>query len=254
MTEPILENINDRFFEGAYREVWRRTIPAGLTEAECDFIQQSAALQPGGTVLDLLCGYGRHSLELARRGQRVTAVDNSAPYIEEIKTAATAGNLPVEAVCAPALDYAAAPAAFDAVLCMGNSFAFFDPADTVRFCRSIAGALRPGGRFVFNSWTIAEVALRHYNERVWSQLEGYKYLVASRWLHSPSRIESEHTMIDAENGVQTLRGVDYIYSLNELETFFGAAGMKLEGVWSTPRRRPFRPGDAVAYVVASRNI
>ncbi|RYY91237.1 MAG: class I SAM-dependent methyltransferase [Chitinophagaceae bacterium] len=247
-----MDNINDRFFDGPYREVWRRTIPAGLTEAECDFIQQSAPLAPGAPVLDLLCGYGRHALELARRGHPVTAVDNSAPYIDEIRGKATDEALPVEAVCAAALDYAPAPGAFDTVLCMGNSFAFFTPDDTARLCAAIGRALRPGGRFIFNSWTIAEVALRHYQERVWNELEGYKYLVASRWLHSPSRIESEHTLVSAQ-GVDTLRGVDYIYSLNELEGFFAAAGLQLDGVWSTPRRRPFRPGDAVAYVVAKKH-
>lgn len=247
-----MRNINDRFFDGSYREVWRRTIPAGLTEAECDFIQQSAGLGPGAPVLDLLCGYGRHSLELARRGQQLTAVDNSAPYIEEIRQKAAAEGLPVTAVCAAALDYAPAEAAFDAVLCMGNSFAFFDPTDTARLCAAIGRALRPGGCFVFNSWTIAEVALRHFQERVWNQLEGYKYLVASRWLHSPSRIESEHTLVSDAGTVETLQAVDYIYSLNELEGFFAAAGLVLEGVWSTPRRRPFRPADPVAYVVARR--
>ncbi|RYY86797.1 MAG: class I SAM-dependent methyltransferase [Chitinophagaceae bacterium] len=247
-----MENINDRFFDGQYRELWRRTIPAGLTEAECDFIQQMAALTPGAPVLDLLCGYGRHALELARRGHPVTAVDNSDAYINEIRTAAAAESLPVEAVCASALEYRPGAGTYDAVLCMGNSFAFFNPADTARLCQSIGSALRPGGRFIFNSWTIAEVALRHFQERVWSELEGYKYLVSSRWLHSPSRIESEHILLDDQKQVESIPGVDYIYSLNELEAFFTAAGLRLEGVWSTPRKRPFRPGDAVAYVVASR--
>ncbi|GAB4091194.1 class I SAM-dependent methyltransferase [Flaviaesturariibacter terrae] len=246
-----MENINDRFFDGQYREVWRRTIPAGLTAAECDFIQQAAGLGAGDAVLDLLCGYGRHALELARRGQPVTAVDNSAPYIDEIRAAAAAESLPVEAVCAPALDYRAAAGAYAAVLCMGNSFAFFDAADTARFCRQIGEALRPGGRFILNSWTVAEVALRHFQERVWNRLEGYKYLVENRWLSGPSRIESEHTLV-SDAGVETLQAVDYIYSLNELEAFFGAAGMELEGIWSTPRRRPFRPGDPVAYIVAKK--
>ncbi|RYY39224.1 MAG: class I SAM-dependent methyltransferase [Chitinophagaceae bacterium] len=248
-----MENINDRFFDGQYREVWRRTIPPGLTEAECDFIGELAGLKPGAPVLDLLCGYGRHALELARRGLNVTAVDNSSVYIQEIRDRASSENLPVEAVCASALEYRPAPAAFDAVLCMGNSFAFFDPADTARLCSTIGEALRPGGRFIFNSWTIAEVALRHFQERVWSELEGYKYLVSSRWRHSPARIESEHILIDEHQQVENIPGVDYIYSLNEIEGFFERAGLRLEGVWSTLRKRPFRPGDSVAYVVASRS-
>ena len=36
-----------------------------------------------GTVLDLACGPGRHSLEFARRGFSVTAVDLMPFYLEE---------------------------------------------------------------------------------------------------------------------------------------------------------------------------
>ena len=71
-----LTNINDTFFEGIYKEVWRKLIPPGLSEVECDFIRDVAQLQAGDRVVDFMCGYGRHALELARRGFPVTAVDN----------------------------------------------------------------------------------------------------------------------------------------------------------------------------------
>jgi hypothetical protein len=37
-------NINSDFFKGIYKEVWRREIPNGLTEAETDFIEEIAHL------------------------------------------------------------------------------------------------------------------------------------------------------------------------------------------------------------------
>ncbi len=52
-------NINNNFFEGSYKEVWRKIIPPGLTEAEVDFIIEVAGLKPKDSVLDLMCGYGR---------------------------------------------------------------------------------------------------------------------------------------------------------------------------------------------------
>jgi SAM-dependent methyltransferase len=246
-----LNQLNDHFFDGQYREVWRRTIPAGLTEAEVDFILDVVAPPAGAPMLDLLCGYGRHALELARRGHAVTAVDNSAPYVEEIRTAAAAGSLPVTAVYAPVQDWIP-DRAYGAVICMGNSFAFFDAAGTKTLVQKIAAALAPGGCLVINTWMIAEIALHHFKPREWHQLEGFKYLIANQYHLRPARISSEHTIIDAQGKVETLLGVDYIFSLAELETLLEDAGLDLEAVYSTPRKRPFQLGDGRAYIVARR--
>lgn len=45
------------------------------TREEVDFVVEALALEGGERVLDLACGYGRHSLELARRGYDVVGVD-----------------------------------------------------------------------------------------------------------------------------------------------------------------------------------
>ena len=124
------ENINNSFFEGVYKDVWKGLIPTGLTEAEVDFIMEVGGLQKGDRVLDIMCGYGRHALELARRGLKVTAVDNLKDYIEEIETRAKEEDLAVEPVLSGALEVKLS-GNYEAVICMGNSFAFFDKDDAV---------------------------------------------------------------------------------------------------------------------------
>ena len=47
-------------------------------------------LEPGASVLDLPCGVGRHSLEFARRGYPVTAVDRTASYLQTARERAMA--------------------------------------------------------------------------------------------------------------------------------------------------------------------
>ena len=42
---------------------------------EVEFVVSALGIEPGAAVLDLCCGMGRHSVELARRGYRVTGVD-----------------------------------------------------------------------------------------------------------------------------------------------------------------------------------
>ena len=166
-------NINDRFFEGHYQEVWRKLIPPGLSEAECSFIEDVAGLQKEDTVLDLMCGYGRHALELARRGYHVTAIDNLQTYIDEIQTTATTENLPVAAIASGALQ-APLEQTYKAILCMGNSFAFFDRTDALALLNKVSSHLASGGTFIINTWMIAEIAIKHFQEREWYYVDDYK--------------------------------------------------------------------------------
>src|SRR3954463_11178542 len=84
MNQQSSTNINNSFFRGVYKNAWRKIIPQGLTEAEVDFILDVASLKADNELLDLMCGYGRHSLEIARRGIKVIATDNLEDYIDEI--------------------------------------------------------------------------------------------------------------------------------------------------------------------------
>ena len=52
------------------------------TKNEVNFLIDQLKLQGNEKILDLACGYGRHSLELARRGYDVTGIDITSEYIE----------------------------------------------------------------------------------------------------------------------------------------------------------------------------
>ena len=244
-------NINDRFFEGAYKEVWKGLIPPGLTEAETEFITEIAELQPGDRVLDILCGYGRHALELARLGIPVTAIDNLRDYIREIEIKAASEQLPVEPVLSGALE-ARLSGFYKAVICMGNSFAFFEKKDAVSLLQKMASHLQPGGILLINSWMIAEIAIRHFRERDWYYVGDYKYLLDYRFLFHPNRIESEQTIISGDGSVEIVKGIDYIFTLDELEDMFRQAGLKTRELYSTPRKKRFSLGDGRIYIVAEK--
>ena len=87
-----MENINNSYFDGYYKDIWRTLIPSELTVKETDFMLQYFSLQPGNKVLDLMCGYGRHAISLAEKGIEITAVDNLDEYITEINEVAGSDN------------------------------------------------------------------------------------------------------------------------------------------------------------------
>jgi cyclopropane fatty-acyl-phospholipid synthase-like methyltransferase len=245
------ENINNRFFEGLYKDVWKKLINPALTRAECDFIQEIADLQENDTVLDIMCGYGRHALELARRGMNATAIDNLQDYITEIDIAVAEEALHVKAFASDALE-PLPEGPFKAIICMGNSFSFFDKEDAQQLLQNISSSLQQGGTFILNSWMVAEIAIRHFKEKDWMQVEDFKYLLDYKYQFYSSRIESEHTIIRNDGATEVIKGVDYIFTLSELEDMFEKAGLKTINLYSTPRKKRFTLGDSTIYIVAEK--
>lgn len=109
--------------------------------------------QPGERLLDIGCGCGQTSLELAERvGEdgAVTAVDISAPMLAVAKArAADAGARQITFIEADAQTYPFAPRKLDAAFSRFGVMFFEDP--TAAF-HNIASGLVPGGRLAFVCW------------------------------------------------------------------------------------------------------
>jgi len=247
------DNINNSFFNSVYKDVWKKLIPNGLTEAEVDFIIETAGLQAGDKVLDIMCGYGRHSIELGKRGIDVTSIDNLSEYIEEIKANAHEQNLPVRGIKAGILEVELKEN-YDAIICMGNSFSFFNKEETSQILKKLSLSLKQGGILIINSWMIAEIALKHFKEKDWFQVEEYKYLLDYKFHFQPNRIESEQTIVSTDGTIDVLKGIDYIFSLDELESMFLDAGLSTKELYSTPRKRRFVLGDGRIYIVVEKTL
>jgi cyclopropane fatty-acyl-phospholipid synthase-like methyltransferase len=252
MPQSATANINNQFFDGIYKEVWKKLIPPGLSEAEVDFIIEASALKEGDQLLDLMCGYGRHALEAARRGIVVTAIDNSQAYIDEIKIRSEQDSLNVKAILS-GIEEAELQGTYKAAICMGNSFAFFDKGEALDILNKIAGCLVKGGTFIINTWMIAEIAIRHFREKDWFYIDGYKYLSDNEFLLNPSRIETSHIIIADDGTTESIKGIDYILTISELNDLFRSAGLQLKEIYSTPRKKRFRLGDTRAYIIAVKS-
>ncbi len=246
-----MSNINDSYFDGQYKDIWKALTPADLTIKETDFIVQYFGLQPGNRVLDLMCGYGRHALALAEKGIEVTAVDNLADYIDEIKNTAAGKGLPVEAIQADAASYTAV-GNYDLAICMGNSINFFPEKDVNHIIATVAASLKPGGAFLINSWSLAEIAIPQFRAKTWSPLGELKFITDSKFLFQPTRIESETLMLSPDGSSETKMAIDYVYSVAEMEKMFEAAGLRLKEMYSFPGRKKFAVGDSRVYMIAEK--
>ena len=142
------------YWNNAAGETWaalqdrldRQIEPLGLRAIE------AGAPQPGERVLDIGCGCGQTSLELARRvgtAGRVLGVDISSPMLEVARKRAIAAAANVSFIEADAQTHAFPKGGFDLAVSRFGVMFFDDP--TAAF-RNIGAALRPGGRLSFVCW------------------------------------------------------------------------------------------------------
>jgi SAM-dependent methyltransferase len=243
-----MENVNNSYFNGYYKDIWKSIIPPELTVRESEFILQYFQLEQGNRVLDLMCGYGRHALALGKKGINVTAVDNLKEYVEDIKQNVITENLTVDAIQADIVKYEA-DGFYNLTLCMGNSLCFFNESDIQSILKMIARHLAPGGYFFLNTWMLAEIAFNDFRARSWSNVGNLKYITESKYLLQPSRIETEHLIIAPDGSTEIKTAIDYIYSISETEKLFAQAGMVMEDVYSIPGKKKFTLGDPRAYII-----
>jgi SAM-dependent methyltransferase len=246
-----MANINDSYFDGQYKEIWRTIIPDELTVKEVDFMLPYFNLQPGSKVLDLMCGYGRHAVALARKGMFVTAIDNLGAYTSEISETAEKEQLPLKVVTGDVINYTIDDQ-FDLALCMGNSLNFFDAADTTKLLSNISAHLKKGGHLLINSWSIAEIAIKNFKDKGWSNIGELKFLTDSVFLFQPTRLETTSIIISPDGRTEVKTAVDHIFSLNEMESMLQEAGLAMKEVYSIPGRKKFTIGEPRAYIVAGK--
>jgi SAM-dependent methyltransferase len=141
------------------------------TKAEADFIIEVLGLSPGMTLLDVGCGTGRHSIELARRGLKVTGIDISRGMLDVARRNAEQAGVQVMWIEADATRFTL-PVAFDAIICLcEGSFGLLgaedDPIEQpLTILRNIATALKAGAPALFTVLNGYRLARVHSNDSV----------------------------------------------------------------------------------------
>src|SRR5262245_54265254 len=112
------------FFVDFFYELQSGTDADEQTKAEVDALERLLNLGEPLRILDIPCGAGRHSVELARRGHQVTGIDFNPKVVELAKRAARSAELRVDFRQG---DMRELPfvAQFERAICHWGSFGYF---------------------------------------------------------------------------------------------------------------------------------
>jgi 2-polyprenyl-3-methyl-5-hydroxy-6-metoxy-1,4-benzoquinol methylase len=122
------------------------------TAGEVDFIEKEIGFNKGSRILDIGCGTGRHDIELARRGYKVTGVDLSKAQLQRAKEKANDAKLEIEFIQKDARELEFKNL-FDAVImiCEGGFPLMETDEMNFKILQNAAKALKENGKFIFTT-------------------------------------------------------------------------------------------------------
>jgi SAM-dependent methyltransferase len=241
-----MSNWQSNFFRGVALDFWRLAMTPEITATEVQFLERALQIAPGARLLDVPCGNGRHAIELAKRGCRVTGVDLAAEYIAEARSA------PVDAewILGDMCDLPWSNA-FDGAYCMGNSFCYLHRAAAPMFLQAIARCLKPGGRFAIATGTAAESILPTLQPKRWHRTGDILTLSEARYDVAEGRLDIDYTFV--RNGeIETRPTHSYVFTVAELRRMHADAGLETIELSAWGAEGPYRLGSPGLLMVSRK--
>lgn len=226
-----MAEIDPEWFRGFFQERYLQLVAETPAEADVDFIMAALDLQPGARVLDLACGHGRHSLELARRGVRVTGVDLSEPSLVRARQAAAEAGLEVDWVHSDMREIEF-EAEFDAVINMFHAFGYFQQeSEDLHVLTLIARALKPKAGFLLDVVNAVRV-FREYAAQGHRYLDDGTVMVEDRSYDGVTgRNNVVWTFIAPDGSRSEISHSIRMYTLPEIVRLLDSASLTFERAW-----------------------
>ena len=187
--------------------------------------QRELGLSPGDRVLDLCCGSGRHSMELAARGLVVVALDLSSALLQSGAEKARDEGVKVGFVQADAR-HVALHSVFDAVVNFFTSFGYFDAdEDDALMLDNIASVLRRGGGFLIDYFNAEHLRANLVPKTVWRV--GSARVCEERSIDNVSKRVNKTITIERNKVEKCYLESVRLYSENELKDMLESCGLSV---------------------------
>ncbi|MHA2423801.1 MAG: class I SAM-dependent DNA methyltransferase [Candidatus Thorarchaeota archaeon] len=133
---------------------------------EIPFILKSISTSGKKRVLDMACGSGRHSVELAELGYIVDAFDTSSAMIESAENLAKDRSVNVTFTVDDMLKISERyHDSYDLILCLGNSLALLQSfQDIAKVTTMVSNLISENGTFVFQTLNFDEIAASGFSQ------------------------------------------------------------------------------------------
>jgi len=253
MANEISDNWYEDFFQGINCEIWEKAIPSEVTQQEVDFLVSELNLQQGQHILDIPCGFGRHSIELSKRGFNVTGVDISQTFIQGLTEKINSEGLNIKAIQADILAVQLNEK-FSGAVCLGNSFGYFNSEKMKLFVAKVAVSLETGAKFIINSGMIAESILPNFSN--YSKNKSYNFGNVTMDVTNIYNVEDSYMISNLlytkEDKTEQHSFKHYVFTLGEVKRLLKSSGLRIIASYSSTSKADYILGDQQVYIVAEK--
>jgi SAM-dependent methyltransferase len=204
---------------------------------EVDKITHLLQIAPPARVLDLCCGIGRHSLELVRRGFKVTGVDRTKSYLKQAREQAAKEKLDVEFVQSDMRTFRR-PGEFDAVINMFTAFGYFeDINDDRKVVVNVCDSLKPGGVFVIDTHG-KETLSKIFQKHIWNEFDDMIILQEQTVSQNWSWMQGRWILLRGSERIENTIS-HRLYAASELAALFTGGGFSRVDVYGDFDGHPY---------------
>lgn len=224
MTTPSNPEWYKDAFDETYIALFEPLRPPEFTNREVSCFIDHLQLEEGSRILDLGCGYGRHSIALAQQGYDVVGVDLSETLLAKARADSAVSEVSVDWIQADMRNIHFTEE-FDAVI--NNAFGYLESdAEDEKVVEQVFQALKPGGRFL--QW---EILNREHWVRNFQQFNiarhGDSFLIRENSFDPLTSREHQTFTIASPDTSFTKREISVrIYTLTELVKIHSRAGLE----------------------------
>ncbi len=174
-----------------------------ITKSEIDLFVNILNPERQSSILDLCCGQGRHSLELAKRGfEHLSGLDRSNYLVTRADTLNKQQGSKINYQEGDARQLPFADNAFDFVILAGNSFGYFESEqDDLKVLQEIIRVLKPQGKLLIDI-TDGQYIKENFQPRSWEWIDSKYFVCRERSLsQNQERLISREVITHVEQGV-----------------------------------------------------
>jgi len=227
-----LENVTrprvHAWWESVFDEWHLRTLgqPTAMQiRRRCDFVEESLDLAAGAKILDLGCGSGLATLELARRGFVCTGMDYSTVMLASARRNADVYQQSVKWVHGDMRELNV-QGLYDAVLCTDTTFGYFDDDTNAQVMKRMYNALKSRG-LLFLEIVNRDYIIQHQPSMVWYERAGCVCMEDTQFNFISSRLHVKRTIMSEEGDQRETEYSIRLYSLHELGKLLHHVGFRV---------------------------
>jgi ubiquinone/menaquinone biosynthesis C-methylase UbiE len=213
----------DAFFSDFYLRAYADDARDAEAEEQALAAARLAGCEPGADVLDVPCGFGRHTIALARAGFRAVGVDRSSALLEEARRRAGGERWP-KLTRADYRELPFAEASFDAALNLFTSLGYLGDEEDVKVLTAIRRVLRPGAKLVLETLH-RDRLIEVFTDNDWRLMGEGRLLLEQRTFDVATGVAQTTQTVIESNGERDSRTWSVrVYTATELLAMIERAG------------------------------